>query len=204
MAFTYFFRDLQTLDLVEKHVLPALRGHRFIDIWDAGCATGHEPYSLAIILRENMGKFLFRNVRVYATDIDNSNLFEDIIKEGIYPYEQLKRIPAFLREKYFSPTNGSNKALRIRKDIRRAISYGKHDLLSLKPIRHNFGLIVCKNVLLHFQKKQRVEVIKMFHAALTPGGYLITEQTQKMPAQVEHLFEMVLPNAQIHRRLEVV
>ena len=54
MAFTYFFRDLQTLELITKHVLPVLQGARYINIWDAGCAHGPEPYSLAILLRENM------------------------------------------------------------------------------------------------------------------------------------------------------
>ena len=69
MAFTYFFRDRQTLELVVEHALPVLKRRRYINVWDAGCAMGPEPYSIAIILRENMGRFLFRNVTIYATDI---------------------------------------------------------------------------------------------------------------------------------------
>ncbi|MBW2018210.1 MAG: chemotaxis protein CheR, partial [Deltaproteobacteria bacterium] len=61
MAFTYFFRDLQTLECIRDYVLPFLRSRRYIRIWDAGCAMGPEPYSLAIIFRENMGA-TFRNV----------------------------------------------------------------------------------------------------------------------------------------------
>ena len=68
MAFTYFFRDMHTLEMIRDHVIPMLRIKRHIKIWDAGCAMGHEPYSLAIMMRENMGNMIFRNVRIYATD----------------------------------------------------------------------------------------------------------------------------------------
>ncbi|MCD6134277.1 MAG: chemotaxis protein CheR, partial [Candidatus Omnitrophica bacterium] len=64
MAFTYFFRDMQTLEMIRDYVLPALRSSRYINIWDAGCAMGPEPYSLSIVLRENMGKMIFRNVKI--------------------------------------------------------------------------------------------------------------------------------------------
>jgi chemotaxis protein methyltransferase CheR len=72
MAFTYFFRDVKSLELVSQIVLPEMRGHRYINVWDAGCAHGPEPYSLAITLREHTTHFLFRNIRIYATDIDVS------------------------------------------------------------------------------------------------------------------------------------
>ncbi len=67
MAFTYFFRDLQTLDMIRDHALPHLRTRRYIHVWDAGCAMGPEPYSIAIILRENMGQMIFRNVKIHAS-----------------------------------------------------------------------------------------------------------------------------------------
>ena len=102
MAFTYFFRDFQALEAIRCHVLPSLCNRRYIHIWDAGCAMGPEPYSLAIIIRENMGRMLFRNVRIHATDIDESGQFGEIIRRGIYPEERVKRIPRKIREKYFA------------------------------------------------------------------------------------------------------
>ncbi|MDN5309525.1 MAG: chemotaxis protein methyltransferase CheR [Methanolobus sp.] len=104
MVFTYFFRDMQTLEMIRDYVIPNLRTRRYIHIWDAGCAMGQEPYSLAITLRENMG-MIFRNVRIHATDIDNSNLFSNIIERGTYPLEQVQRIPGPIFEKYFSPAD---------------------------------------------------------------------------------------------------
>ncbi|NVM23469.1 MAG: chemotaxis protein CheR, partial [Desulfobacterales bacterium] len=76
----------------------------------------------------------------------------------------------------------------------------KHDLRSLQPIRDNFGLIVCKNVLLHLQEPERIDVIKMFHKCLAPDGFLATEQTQKMPARTAYLFRQVNPKVQLFQK----
>jgi chemotaxis protein methyltransferase CheR len=198
MAFTYFFRDLQTLEMIRDHVIPALRSRRFVRIWDAGCAMGPEPYSLAIILRENMGA-TFGNIRIYATDIDESGHFGEIVTNGIYPKEQVKRIPKAIFEKYFRE-DGKPDHFIIAEELRRCVEYQHHDLLSLKAIRNDLGLIMCKNVLLHFKEKDRVDVTRMFHDALAKGGFFVTEQTQKMPSQVSRLFEPVVSHAQLFRK----
>ncbi len=203
MAFTYFFRDMQTLELIREHAMPELKGRKFIDIWDAGCAMGPEPYSLAIMLRESMGRFMFRNVRLFATDIDSSNLFEKIIADGVYPFEQVRRIPGEILGKYFEPLPDDPQSYVIREDVRACIHYQQHDLLTLDPIRKSFGLIVCKNVLLHFQHNERVRVYEMFHDALSDGGFLVNEQTQVLPDEVSHLFSPVVPNARIYRKTVV-
>jgi len=201
MAFTYFFRDMQTLDMIRKHVIPVLRTRRFIHIWDAGCAMGPEPYSIAIILRENMGHMMFRNVRIHATDIDGSNLFANIIKTGQYPEEQVKRIPEDILNRYFKPDHSGNYI--ISEEMRRALVFKKHNLLSLEPVRQDFGLIVCKNVLLHFKQEERINVIKMFHSSLTNDGYFVTEQTQKLPDSLSHLFQQVQSNVQLFKKCSI-
>lgn len=200
MAFTYFFRDMQTLEMIRDYAIPTLRTKRHIKVWDAGCAMGPEPYSLAIILRENMGNMIFRNVKIFATDIDESNLFKKIIESGEYPRDQLDRIPKDIFYKYFSKLDGSEN-YKISDEMIRVVKFSKHNLLTLKPVDHDFGLIMCKNVLLHFSYEERVEVIKMFHDTLIEGGYFVSEQTQKMPAELEGYFEQVVPNAQIYRKL---
>jgi len=203
MAFTYFFRDLQTLEMIRDYVLPELKSRKYINIWDAGCAMGPEPYSVAIIIRENMGPMIFRNVKIHATDIDESNLFGDVIRKGVYPEEQVKRIPKEIKEileKYFE-RNCRQGHFEIVDEIKRCVEYYQHDLLSLKPIRDNLSLIVCKNVLLHFKEQERVNVIKMFHDSLAKGGFFVTEQTQKLPRKVERLFERVVSNAQVFRKV---
>ncbi len=200
MAFTYFFRDMQTLDTIKEYALPYLKSRQHIKIWDAGCAMGPEPYSLAIILRENMGNMYFRNVKIIASDIDGSNLFEKIIVEGTYPRGDVERIPAGILSTYFVP-NRDNTSYTILPEIRNSINFIKHDLLTLVPVGKGMGLIVCKNVLLHFTQEQRINVIKMFYEALSEGGFLAMEQTQKLPKELENYFEPVVSNAQLYRKV---
>ncbi len=202
MAFTYFFRDMDALRAIERHAIPQLKGRRYINVWDAGCAMGPEPYSLAIIFRENMGPFLFRNLKIYASDIDSSRRFGDIIAQGMYPYESVKRIPADLLARYFTPVEDTPKHFRIDPELMRVVCYQRHDLLSLKPIRSGFGLIVCKNVLLHLKPKERIDVLQMFHDALAADGFLAVEQTQKLPREVAALFERVAPDAQLFQKVQ--
>ena len=169
MAFTYFFRDQQTLDLVQEHVIPVMKTGHYMRIWDAGCAMGPEPYSLAIMIKENMGSFLFRNVRILATDIDNSNLFGKIMQEGIYSKEETGIIPVTIFTKYFSPIENKPEHFIISEEIRRSVEYLRHDLLSFQAPRSGFYLIVCKNVLLHFKEEDQAGVIEIFHGALDSG-----------------------------------
>jgi len=202
MAFTYFFRDDHVLELVVKLTAPALAARSVPRIWDAGCAMGQEPYTLCMMYADVMGRFAFNNLRVYATDLDNSDLFGNIIKVGIYPKEELERMPRAAFEKYFEATDSPGH-FRVTEQIRNRIVYQKHDLLTQEEIGRDFSLVVCKNVLLHFSHAQRVEVIRMFHRALGPGGYFVTEHTQKLPAEAAGLFEQVVAHGQLFRKLEV-
>lgn len=200
MAFTYFFRDLLTLEVIRDYTLPYLRSKQHIKIWDAGCAMGQEPYSLSMILSENLGYMYFRNVKIVATDIDESNLFEKIITEGSYPEEQIQRIPKELFHKYFRPDDKDGH-FKLIEQIRKSVIFKKHNLLSFIPPNKDFGLILCKNVLLHFNEIQRIEVIKMFYDSLIDGGYIAMEQTQKLPKEVLSLFAPVVTNAQVCQKI---
>jgi chemotaxis protein methyltransferase CheR len=200
MAFTYYFRDKQTLDMIRDYVIPALRTRRYIHIWDAGSAMGPEPYSLAIVLRENMGQMIFRNVKIHASDIDTSDQFAEIIGQGVYQQEHLRSVPKEILERYFEP-NEKPGHYTISSEMRNCVSFQRHDLLTLQPIRTNLSLVVCKNVLLHLTSQERVQVIAMFYDALDEDGFFVTEQTQKLPKESSHLFEPVISNAQVYRKV---
>lgn len=202
MAFTYFFRDMHTLEHLTKAVVPYISGRSRVRFWDAGCAMGQESYSLAIMFAENLGHFAFKNIHIDATDIDGSNLFEKFFIDGVYPEMEIKRIPKEILDKYFKQ-NGQPGHFQIIDNIRSRVSYLKHDLLSLKPVGDNYSLILCKNVLLHFQPEQRAGVIRMFHNSLAPGGFLASEQTQKLPKGTSHLFKQVTEDAQLFKKVEM-
>jgi chemotaxis protein methyltransferase CheR len=200
VAFTFFFRDQHVLDLIVKHAVPQLAGRTRARVWDAGCAMGPEPYSLAILLAEAMGYFAFNNLRIDASDLDDCKLFGPIIANGVYPWEELERVPPDLFQKYFEPAG--EKKFRVIERIRSRLAFHRHDLLTLEPVGEGYNLIVCKNVLLHLQPAERVEVFRMFHKALAPGGLLATEQTQKLPAEVAPLFHQVVSDGQLFQRVE--
>jgi chemotaxis protein methyltransferase CheR len=200
MAFTFFFRDLEILKSLLDHALPALLGQCHIRIWDAGCAHGPEAYTIAMLLRERMSEFLFRNVKIFATDVDP--LFNDNIASGIYPMEELKRIPADMLKRYFQAAD-KPEHMRIIPEIRSSVHFTCHDLLSLKPIREELSLVVCKNVLLHLNEYQRRLVLRMFHAALRKDGMLAMEHTQKMPEELLPYFQLAAPDNHVYIKTEV-
>lgn len=200
MAFTFFFRDQSILDLIGQYAVPQMQGFGHVKIWDAGCAMGPEPFSLAMMIGERMGSFMFRNVRIDATDIDEQDQFCKTIEEGEYTDDLLKRIPPEIMAKYFEPgtKSGSHRLVPI---IRERVHFQKHDLLSLQSIGSGYHLIVCKNVLLHFSPESRVDVIRMFHASLAPKAYLATEQAQKLPSEVAELFSEVSADGQLFQKV---
>ncbi|MBN1551604.1 chemotaxis protein CheR [bacterium] len=203
MAFTYFFRDTHTLEKSIEQFVPFVIGYQNIYIWDAGCASGQEAYSLAMLCAEHMGYFAFKNLQIDATDIDASNLFADIIRRGLYPSDQVQRIPPYYHQKYFTG-NEKGDHYGIDSKLCKHVRFYKHDLLSLQPIRTNYSLIVCKNVLLHFNEMERRKIMALFYQCLRSGGFLAMEQTQKMIHGFEDKFTLVATDAQLYRKIDTV
>lgn len=200
MAFTFFFRDSHVLELVADHLVPEIMGRNRPHIWDAGCAMGPEPFTLAMILAERMGSFAFKNLRILASDLDDTQTFGGIIKCAEYSVREIERIPDLYRTRYFVPSERAE-FTRVCPLITDRISFQQHDLLSLHAPGSNFSLILCKNVLLHFDPQQRVKVIQMFHQSLAPRGILAFEQTQKLPTELLPLFEPLASDGQVFRRI---
>jgi chemotaxis protein methyltransferase CheR len=201
MAFTFFFRDEQILSLAAQELVRLTMGRSNVHILNAGCAMGMETYTFAILLAESIGKFALRNVKIHAVDIDNENVdFGKTVTNGIYHKEHLQRIPANLFNKYFSPANDDDHFI-INEDLRKLVTFQKHDLLTLIPLRTDYSLIICKNVLLHFNQKQRIEVLTMFHDMMLFGGILVMENTQNMPDELSTRFRKMVDFAQMHEKI---
>ena len=201
MAFTFFFRDDQILELAVERLVPLTIGRSNTRILNAGCAMGMETYTFAIMLAEKMGKFALRNVKIHAVDIDNENVdFGKTVREGIYHEEFLQRIPAELFKKYFSPAE-KEKHYIISPELKNLVEFEQYDLLTLKPLRHDYSLVICKNVLLHFNYEQRIQVISMYHDMLLAGGLLVMENTQNMPEELKHKFKRLVDYAQLYEKM---
>ena len=199
MAFTFFMRDQPTLEQAADHMIPYACGRSRIKVWDAGCAQGQETYTLAMILAERMNHFAFKNLLIDATDHDSANHFGELVSQAAYHGDELKRTPPLLLGKYFESAAKPG-YYRVRDELRSRVKFRYHDLLSLTPTGNDYCLVVCKNVLLHFQPRERLEVFQMFHAALAPGGYLATENTQKLPEEVAGLFTQVVQDAKLYKK----
>lgn len=201
MAFTFFFRDEQILTLAAQKLVPITMGRSKVHILNAGCAMGMETYTFAMLLAESMGKFALRNVKIHAIDIDNENVdFGKTVTEGIYHKEHLQRIPADLFKKYFSATDKSDYFI-VNQELRSLVQFQKHDLLTLQPLRNDYSMVICKNVLLHFNYQQRVEVINLYHNMMLNGGLLVMENTQSMPEELTGKFRRMVDYAQLYEKL---
>ncbi|ROL57383.1 methyltransferase domain-containing protein [Bacteroidetes/Chlorobi group bacterium Naka2016] len=199
MAFSFFFRDHFILDRLADILSKDIFGQKEIKIWDAGCALGQEPFTFAILLSEKVGYFTFKKVKIFASDIDETGEFQKTIENGIYPYQDLSRIPKDIFEKYF--TKVSEDKYRIVPEIHTRVKFVKHNLLGLNPFESNFDAIICKNVLLHFSYLERVKVLQMFYNTLKDGKYLALEQTQKIPTELEDKFKLMFSNVTIYQKV---
>ena len=179
---TSFFRDPPTWSFFAEKVLPDIVARRAppaaIRIWSAGCASGEEAYSLAMLFAEHLGIDAFKEaVKVYATDVDEDALARG--RQGVYTKDAVESVPAALREKYFEAIDGR---YTFRKDLRRQVIFGRHDLIQDAPIS-KVDLLVCRNTLMYFNAETQARILSRFHFALNEGGVLVLGRAETMLAQ---------------------
>ncbi|WP_281887839.1 CheR family methyltransferase [Paenibacillus sp. YYML68] len=168
---THFFRDTQAFELIEKRVVPAIfhnkSSERQIRIWVAGCSTGEEAYSLAILFHQYALQLdQSYTVKIFATDLDKDAI--DFASQGIYPESALKGVPRSILDTYFSQ-NGE--MYTINKEIRKMIVFAPHNLLKDPPFS-NLDLVTCRNMLIYLQSDMQQKLLSLFHFALNPNGFL--------------------------------
>ena len=174
---TSFFRDPETWKYIDEEVIPKLvkgkpEGDTF-RFWSAGCATGEEAYTLAMLVAEVLGEDDFRErVKVYATDVDESALMD--ARHGIYTRSQIEDVPEDLRSKYFEESNG---LMAFRPDIRRCVIFGRNDLIVDPPISR-IDMIVARNTLMYFGPEVQRKILSNFHFALNPEGVLFLGRSE--------------------------
>jgi two-component system, chemotaxis family, CheB/CheR fusion protein len=176
---TGFFRDPLAWQALREKVLPELLAAKNatapIRVWSAGCATGEEAYTLAIVLAEALGPDQFRQrVKIYATDLDADALQE--ARSGLYDTSALADVPEPLRETYFEPA-GTKHA--FRRDLRRQVIFGRNDLTRDAPISR-VDLLAARNTLMYFNAEAQASVIRRFHFALTHPGYLFLGKAEML------------------------
>jgi len=179
---THFFRDIEVFEAFRKGPLQdvlqrKLQGGegRLIRIWSAACASGQEPYSLAIMLAEEIQGNAAATVRILATDVDADAL--ERAKAGVYDQRQVKEVNKKLLEKYFhSDYNGTYS---VSDQIKRMVRFERHNLIT-DPGFKSIDFIFCRNVMIYFNRQQQDNLIRKFHASLNSGGYLVTAKVESV------------------------
>jgi two-component system CheB/CheR fusion protein len=189
---TSFFRDKPTWDYLTAEILPRImltkNSMEPIRVWSAGCASGEEAYTLAMVIAEFMGTEEFHErVKIYATDMDADALTE--ARQASYSLNDIKAIPEDLREKYL--LHSSNGDYVFNSDLRRAVIFGLHDLVQDAPISR-LDLLVCRNTLMYFTGETQGRILSRFHFALNDNGILFLGKA-----------EMLLTHANLFSALDV-
>jgi two-component system CheB/CheR fusion protein len=176
---TSFFREPGAWEFLAREILPQIVDRKGtvepVRLWSVGCASGEEAYTVAMVVAEAVGlSRLAARVKIYATDVDEDALAQ--ARSGAYSAEAVQAIPDELQKTYLEPANGG---FTFKKDLRRAVIFGRHDLVKDAPISH-IDLIVCRNTLMYFNADVQSRIYKSFHFALAPTGYLFLGKSEML------------------------
>ena len=197
---TEMFRDPTFFKAIREKVLPQLATYPFIRIWHAGCSTGEEVYSMAILLEEE--KLLHKSL-LYATDLNHEVLAR--AAKGIFPITHMRQysenyIQAGGQKEFSSYYTASYKYVKFDESLSEKMVFATHNLVSDSAFNH-FHLIVCRNVLIYFNKDLQAKVLDLFSESLEPLGYLALGSKETLRfSQVADKFRVVDTHDKIWRK----
>jgi len=206
---TYFFRDRKYFDVLEKRIIPGLVRSRTgkeqnIRIWSAGCATGEEPYSVAILIRRLIPDLRNWNITILATDINPR--FLQKAREGVYTDWSFRENPNWVRENYFMRTT---KGFELREEIRNMVTFSYHNIIedpfpSLSNNTNAMDIIFCRNVLMYFSPERARDAIQHFYRCLADDGQLIVSAVEASQALFSEFRTINFPGVILYRKTEAI
>ena len=196
---TKLFRNWSTFDAIARTVVPILweGAARPIRGWSAGCSSGEEPYSLAVLFHQHAAargeKADAGRVQILASDIDRASL--DAARRGQFAEGAFADTPIEVRRRYFSV----RPPFEVVPEIRPLVSFERRDLI-VDPPPGGMHLIACRNVLIYFDRSTQEKLFQRFHDALVPGGFLVLGKVETLLGPTRSLFSAVDPRERIFRR----
>ncbi len=195
---TYFFREPQHFDFLEKVALPELitrkRNERDfrIRIWSAGCSTGEEPYSLAMCMLLHLQEIARWDVRILATDISTRTL--EAASNGVYSEDKVQKVPPSFRHLNFNKIAGQNgrPEYEIAPRVKRLVTFHRLNLKEPYPFNGRFDFIFCRNVMIYFDKKTQQELVNRITSFLSRGGYFYVGHSESLTG-LSHKLTYVRP-----------
>jgi chemotaxis protein methyltransferase CheR len=206
---TYFFREQKSLDILENRILPDLIASRRgkeqrLRIWSAGCSSGEEPYSLAILLSKLIPDPREWQITILATDINSRSLGKAV--QGIYSDWSFRGVPQWIRQKYFTKTPEGKYELSYA--IRRMVTFSILNLAeecypSLSTNTNAMDIILCRNVLMYFERQKQNRTIQGFQRSLLEGGWLVVSPCETSPSYSACFETVMFPGAAFYKRNEL-
>ncbi len=197
---TDFFRDRSTYRVIEETVIPELvaskkkQGKKIIRVWSAACASGEEPYSMAILFHKILGKRIGDYlISIYGTDIDEKVI--EKAKRGEYEAGAVSEVDERILKRYFK----HNLKYELKEGIKQMVRFKHHDLISDNPPGH-LDIILCRNVLIYFSRDLQMRLFDKFCEALNRGGYLILGKTESLAGESAGLFQPVSNRERIYKK----
>jgi len=190
--YTYFMREPAHFSILHYKILPELFENRKMgvcSIWNAGCSTGEEVYSIAMLIQDYRDRFeRMPAVRILATDISAEVLRK--AEKGVYPLKEMEDLPDLWKRKYC--TAGDSHTFQVDEKLKYNIRFRRHNLMEMPPGPEKFDLILCRNVMIYFDRISREKLIKQLERCLSPGGYLLVGHAELLSREETRL-ETVFP-----------
>ncbi len=191
---TSFFRELPHFVFLREEILPRYTDCRkALRIWSAGCSSGEEPYSLSILLHQVFRDVGRRDMRILGTDLSRRALVR--AREGVYEEHQMEGIPDALRRQYFLPVpGGAGEPVRysVSPQVRSLVKLAPLNLMERWPMRGPFDVIMCRNVMIYFDRETRERLVQRFARLLSPEGYLMVGHSESLNG-LTHTLQYVQP-----------
>lgn len=186
---TNFFRENQHFDYIRDNILPGIQG-RNVTWWCAGCSSGEEPYTAAITILEDSTSGSAGRIRILGTDISSTVLHK--AKRGEYTEDQVRGVSPQILRKYFNIVSNNPAIYRIDKEVAGMISFARLNLQEQWPMKGPFNVIMCRNVMIYFNRETQQKLISRFYDFLEPGGHLFLGHSESITS-FQHRFTNVCP-----------
>lgn len=193
---TMFFREPNHFDFLGENIMPKLilskssEGNCRIRAWSAGCSSGEEPYSIAMLIRDSINNINKWDIKILASDISSSIL--EKAREGKYDKDRIVNVPPALKSKYMTRISTEKNKVQISSDIKEMIAFKYLNLIKQWPVKGPFDFIFCRNVMIYFDKQTQQKLINNFWNVLAPGGILFTGHSESLTG-IKHSFKYVEP-----------
>lgn len=191
--YTYFMREPQHFDFMTANALPTLEPiikNRTLQLWSAGCSSGEEPYTAAIVLKNYFKLGSSQRFNITATDISSTVLAQ--ASAGVYSAESLKSIDQNAKRAYFTLLPSGS--YQVGNELRSAIAFSRFNLMDdFSGIRNKYHIIFCRNVMIYFNQATRANIVRKFYDALEPGGYLFVGLSETL-SNVDNRFQYIKPS----------